>query len=1678
MLGLSVDHQLYYKAYSDYTDLNGDGIIDTTYLDDFEYRGYFNPELCYKYDSTDKNFQATSESDPRMDEDLGKTVTYSCHGDEWSGNFLNWATMTRIDMLRSVLYGGMRSTDTDSSTVLERSHLPKDVHSFAKVVHQWDSTTHTDSIPWYHILPDGYSSGSITMCNTSDSNDVPEIRIVSGVYETWASKEGTQCQYESDSASAPSTDERVEDLVARVEVCEYSSEKSDETRCRLYKDSNDVSYYKPYGLLQRYGEDGRIEFGLITGSYHQNLDGGVIRKTISKIGGNETAADDEIDLSTGQLTAVEGVISTLDTLKIAKYPVNNKYGDCNSPGITLDEIKGNTAQNHCSNWGNPVAEIYYEALRYFSGQSNALGEFSDNNSNGENYNEDTDFISGLVSQFSWEDPFDSSNYCSRCSIIMLSSGTPSFDGLEEEWSSRLSFNGSDPDVIGLDSGTALFAKTKQVGDVEYDNLNGQFISASNGNCVPTTVDDLSEVTGLCPDSPQVEGGYQIAGLAFHAKTTDLRTDFEGMQTVNTYAIELGESVPAIEFNADGKLIRLVPTCQSKNGGDAETDEGYLGCSLYNMIVRSASYAEDGDLLEASYIIFWEDSLWGNDYDLDGAQRLYVCTGALNSCDVDSDQFKITQQWVYTAAGFRLRSSYAVSGSTEDGLNTEWTIKDGTDVDSGNNPNATVYGFDEDDTPIARKTRTYSVNKSGTAVTLLRKPLYLAAKFGGFTDINQTGTPDKVEEWDRLNNETGAAGADGIPDQYYQVRNPTNLTRQLGRVFASIIERVASGSNAAVVANRSTGNGAIYQALYYPSVSKGENTVTWVGQVHSLFVDEAGLVREDTNGNGILDDYPTTAQGDNPQGDFIVDIYYDEDSDDTYFQRYVRFDASSVTQPDGSSGDLTDFAFPYGSPELVNKLKTVWNVAEELAEISDANIIDQRDLNLDGEFSESAGSYRYLFTTTEQACPNDATATCTVETDLVSTNASTLSRYMGFDPSDSDQLAETVGIINYVRGLEISGLRSRSIDMDDDGSAETWRMGDVVHSTPVVVERPNSRYDTRLGDHTYAVYREQYKERRRMIYVGANDGTIRGINGGYWNAVCNGFFKTSLQPDATTGEITCQDPTPTGSEVQHPLGSEMFAYVPQNLLPHLKWQAEVDYPHVYYMDGEPLVFDARIFDDDDDHPNGWGTVLVMGMRQGGGPMSLDHDGDTNTPDKTFRSSYVVLDVTNPEKPPKVLDEISHANLGYTFSKPALVKRYVRDAETLDNDGNLVSGGFKDPLYNQWSLIFGNGPTDMNAGTSNQNASAFAFELDGTSDAPSTASRLQRLELSNATNGMALGFTVTDWDRDGIDDAAYFGTTRGTIANQTGEVYRMRTSDSANTDVMADISTADTTLMLESQKPVVVTPSTSRSSTGERWIHFGTGRFYANDDRTTQDQQSMYGVVEPILNGSFTWGSVAVSDLVETSGIKVYDNGSVKNSAGGTLQIDSEDVTDYEALKSAILGQGGWKRQLTSSNGTSPSGRVIREATQYLDQLIFTEYLPSADQCDVNGRSNLYVLGWESGTPLPYDPLNTSGTADTDTDGDGNADASEVSGAVDAGVGEFTGGNVFETITDITLVNDQTTIDGLEDGTISVDDYSDQQLTGDNCVFVQSSTGAMVCIRVGAPEVAGTGRQSWRELRILF
>jgi type IV pilus assembly protein PilY1 len=516
---------------------------------------------------------------------------------------------------------------------------------------------------------------------------------------------------------------------------------------------------------------------------------------------------------------------------------------------------------------------------------------------------------------------------------------------------------------------------------------------------------------------------------------------------------------------------------------------------------------------------------------------------------------------------------------------------------------------------------------------------------------------------------------GIPC-LHQAADPSELERKLKEVFSSIRAGAMAGSAASVISAARAGEGVIYQAIFFPKHSDlSGNEVNWFGEVHALLVDEYGFIREDTNENDTLDNA----------------------------DRFVEFEGET------GMAKLYDYDSETGEKTLVQQveildLKFLWDTTSWLSD-PDMDVLTQRTY-------ASADHKRYIFTDyidtgADVSMSNvDSTDVMDFTTDFVDdpvhNNYYFLNPYLTYDDdgnpgtpevglTEDNMTIEAQNIISFVRGEE--GLsetgtgrpyRNRTLDIDDDGTVDTvFRLGDIINSTPTVVSQPSEDYDLLYRDDSYRGFRKKYLNRRIVVYAGANDGMLHAFNGGFYNASAHKFEK---QLDG---------------ETEFELGSELWAYVPNALLPHLKWLKESldDNTHTYYLDLKPRIFDARIFYQadgttplDDDHPGGWGTVLIGGMRFGGAPIGVDTDGD-GTCDLNFRSAYFALDITNPEVAPSLLWSFSDDNLGFTTSYPTPMR-----------------------VGTKWFIAIGSGPDNYEAtrdtayGGSNRRAKLYILNAD--------------------------------------------------------------------------------------------------------------------------------------------------------------------------------------------------------------------------------------------------------------------------------------------------------------------------------------------------------------------------------
>ncbi len=165
-LALSVEYPTVGAQYVN-PDANGTSSDDESYSSSREYLGYYDAESCYTYDDAGTGAPAGKEGDYKRFVRRGPAIALaapsatqpsqttrmcwnqitsytkddgtvpassSTVNDGFSGNFLNWASNSAIDMLRLSLTGGDRVIDTPTLTILQRAMLPD-----GDPVHMWNS---------------------------------------------------------------------------------------------------------------------------------------------------------------------------------------------------------------------------------------------------------------------------------------------------------------------------------------------------------------------------------------------------------------------------------------------------------------------------------------------------------------------------------------------------------------------------------------------------------------------------------------------------------------------------------------------------------------------------------------------------------------------------------------------------------------------------------------------------------------------------------------------------------------------------------------------------------------------------------------------------------------------------------------------------------------------------------------------------------------------------------------------------------------------------------------------------------------------------------------------------------------------------------------------------------------------------------------------------------------------------------------------------------------------------------------------------------------------------------------------------------------------------------------------------------------------------------------------------
>lgn len=813
MLVIGRDHTLFFEAYNDISDVTEDGELDLHFKPTFTYYGYFDPEVCYEH-----NGGATADGYFRPVAEVVDTAKKECPG-SWSGNWLNYVTTARIDALRKVLYGGHRDVDTAEQTIIRRAYIPQDGHSWAKEYTsiEVDGYDIADYTPYAApIAGRRHFFGNATMnartnCADLDScSDLPPLLSVvtnsdRRVWD-WASS--------ARPVLANGTHGGVRaNFTVRVEVC---TEAFHREQCKLYPNGK----YKPVGVLHEYGESESVLFGLLTGSYDMNMSGGILRKAISSF-------TSEVIAESGIFSDVAPIVRSMDSLRIRDF--NNGRIDAHYRNGSFRT--GIMAEGAYVDWGNPIGEMMYEALRYFAGKKAPTGIFNA----AAPIHDNAVGLSPAV----WDDPYASDSaakapWCAKPSMLVMSSTAISYDSDQLPGSAFL--DGMDGDLPGLD----VSSLAGQITDGEPDVVGLHFIGAvgANEDFAPTAkmVTTLGSLRGLSPEEPTKQGSFYAASVAYYGNTVDLNPisgpktgdpdKIDSGQKVRSFAVALASPLPKFEFLLGEKKVTVVPFAKTIDGLGAVRDKGRYQPT--NPIVDL--YIEEMSNERLKFRVNYEADEQGNDFDMDVIGEYEF---VINDDDTLTAVVKVTRQ----ETGSNQNIGYVISGTNRDGVYLVAQDKNENLAYFLNVPPGEDAGFC-DVVPMPAQCslmpflaadlipHDFDTSKqrfaagTGTTATVLKNPLWYAAKWGGFKDSNGNGQPDILTEWHTASG-TPVAGEDRMPNTYFPVQNPSKLLQALKDAFKEIANDAQKGVNIAIGGASADGGEYLYQTEIHAKNWEGD-----------------------------------------------------------------------------------------------------------------------------------------------------------------------------------------------------------------------------------------------------------------------------------------------------------------------------------------------------------------------------------------------------------------------------------------------------------------------------------------------------------------------------------------------------------------------------------------------------------------------------------------------------------------------------------------------------------------------------------------------------------------------------------------------------------------------------------------------------------------------------------------
>ena len=520
-------------------------------------------------------------------------------------------------------------------------------------------------------------------------------------------------------------------------------------------------------------------------------------------------------------------------------------------------------------------------------------------------------------------------------------------------------------------------------------------------------------------------------------------------------------------------------------------------------------------------------------------------------------------------------------------------------------------------------------------------------------------------------------------------------------------------------------------------------------------------------------------------------------------------------------------------------------------------------------------------------------------------------------------------VNYLRGDKINEVGGTGKQVY---RARASLVGDIVGSKLT----PNGPPSFPFSDSTnpgYAKFKSDLKDRRTVVYFGANDGMMHAVNGAF------PLTSVAAEKDARNGQ-------------------EMFSYIPRALFQGptaastdgLASLGNPGFVHHYMVNATPQVSDidfSRV-------PNGsnakqspvattfdWRSVLIGGLGKGG-------------------KAYYAIDVTDPvsmavgtvgateaNTASKVLWEFTDTNLGFTFGDPLVIKT---------------------KKYG-WVVVF-------TSGYNNSDGTGWFFFVN-----PQTGALLEKVSTNTGSTANDAGLAhaeafIVD-ATDGTADAIYAG-------DLLGNLWRLDvTSTSGNyADAGKLVKMAELTDASGSAKPQPVTtrPAIEISpTTKKRYVMVGTGRLLHSTDIASTQGQTFY---------AFTDGTNAAFNTTPFAPVATPPYPIVRSQL-------TVNTTPLVPIIFDPAPNAGWLEELGLDRGTPattmpvaapaiPSTgiayRVVTGPKSASGSVAFAATLPSGSVCTPSGSSDTYARDFASaqstlGTAalrIPYFSLNSVAT----------------------------------------------------------------------------------------------------------